>query len=104
MPLYTEFLFNLHKKFQVASKYNIIVEYQIWSFFFEFFFIYTDNTHSEREQQLKILYSDSGIPEGVNSSKNLDFENLTPKQYSLYLWVRESNKLQLMNKCEYIEK
>ena len=30
VPLYTEFLSGLYKKFQVASAYDTNIEYQIW--------------------------------------------------------------------------
>ena len=32
MPLYTDYLFNLHTKFQVVYTYDTSVEQQIWSY------------------------------------------------------------------------
>ena len=38
MPLYTGYLSDLHKKFQVASTYDKNAEFQIWSFCHNLFF------------------------------------------------------------------
>ena len=47
VPLHTEFLSDLYKKFQVASVYDTIVEYQIGCFCSYLFSSYTDNKNTQ---------------------------------------------------------
>ena len=49
------------------------------------------NTNIHRQTAKNVIFGLKG-PQNVLFSQNLYFENLTPKQYFLYSWVRESIK------------
>ena len=44
VPLYADYFSDLHKKLQIASTYDINVEYQFWSFCSNLFGSYTDHS------------------------------------------------------------
>ena len=48
VALYTVYLFNHNKMFQVASTYNTNVVYQIWNFSFILFLSYAVNSFTNR--------------------------------------------------------
>ena len=62
VSLYSEFLYDIYKKFQVASICDTNVDYQIWCFWCNLFLSCADNrqTHAHTHKSLKILFSDSG--------------------------------------------
>ena len=81
VPLYSEFLSDLHKKFQEASTYNINLECQIWRFFCNLCLSYAYNryTYKHANQKLKKEFFYSGdlktcksikISTSKNSPKN----------------------------------
>ena len=89
-------IFVLYKKFQVASVYNINVEYEIWCFCCNFFLSYADNkhkTHIHSDQMLKRWFSDSGNLETCKSIK-ISISKIWPKSniFSTITWLRESKK------------
>ena len=55
VQLYTEFLSDLHEKFQVASVYDTNVEYQIWCFCCNLFPSYADKRHTDTICKMKTL-------------------------------------------------
>ena len=53
VPLYTDYLSDLHRKFQIASSYDTDLKYQICTFCHCLFFSYVDNTHSHLNHPLR---------------------------------------------------
>ena len=70
MSLYTDYLFDLHTKFQVAFTYDTNVDCQVWSFYYHLFLSYADIRHTQTKC-LKIWFSDSGHPGNVKILQNL---------------------------------
>ena len=56
-----DYLSDLHEQFQVESSYDVNVEYQIWSFCYNFFFNYVDSrktdTHIEKKISAIAMYN-----------------------------------------------
>ena len=104
MPLYTEFLSDLHEKFQVASVYGTNVEYQIWCFCCKLFLSYADNRHTDTNTRihtdhlLKMWFSYSGDLKTCNSI-NIFISKIWPQNSTFFTitWVRGSNSLFLMH-------
>ena len=83
MLLYTYYLSDIHKKFQIASTCDTNRSYQIWNFFYNLFWIYSDNRHTQRLTDKKEILRFSE-PKNLLIYQNLHFENLTPRKYFIY--------------------
>ena len=60
-------------------------------------YIYFLNYDDNRLTSKNVMFGFRG-PQNVSIHQNIHFENLTPKQYFLSLWVRESNKRSIVVK------
>ena len=53
IPLYTAYLSDLHKKFQISSTHDTKVEYKIWSLYYNLFLSYAGKTHTHTHEDAR---------------------------------------------------
>ena len=80
MTLYTEYLSDLHIRFQVTCMDDTIVEYQIWNFCYDLVWSYADNrhTHAHISTAKKWDFPIQENSKRVNVSKS-PFQKFNPK-------------------------
>ena len=91
MPLYTQFLPDHYKKFQVSSVYDTNVQYRIWCFCCNLFLNYPDNRHTD--QALKMWFLSSGDLITCKFIKN-SIPKIWPQNntFCTITWIRERKK------------
>ena len=90
-PCPAHIFFHPHEKLQIASSYDADLEYLIWAFCHYLFLSYTDKIHIQRSNA-KNMISELREPQNMYVRQNVNFENLTPKQYIMHhAWARKCN-------------
>ena len=56
VPLYTNYLSNIHKKFQVTATHDINVEYHIWSFHYFFLIMMIRHVHTHKPTAKDVFF------------------------------------------------
>ena len=81
-PLYTDFLFDFHKKFQERSRYDTNIKYKIWIFCYKLFSSYAENTHIHPHRLItKNIILTFRTPQIAEIHENIKFKNLTETYY-----------------------